>query len=309
MCYVVLAYGQTGSGKTYTMGTAGRVSNQADIGIVPRFIEDLYVRKAQIEQEHPGSTILITVNYLEVYGDDINDLLEMDESKKSIVNVITDPKGGCKVINQRSEQASSAEELQTLLERGSLYRITGETSMNQNSSRSHAIFTVLIDQEIRTVSTEGGEGGEELVHNEIKQSKFHFVDLAGSEKVYRTQSTGLRLKEGININLGLLTLGKVIRALGDERNKGRSACDRAMRCSVPPYRDSKLTRLLMDSLGGNAKTLMIACVSPASDSIAESEGTLRYAASAKNIENKPIVNRDENDSLIVAVLVCHAFHL
>ena len=92
------------------MGTSGRVSNQAEIGIVPRFIEELFVRKAQIEQEHPGSTILVTVNYLEVYGDDINDLLEMDQSTKTIVNVITDPKGGCKVINQRSEQVSTAEE-------------------------------------------------------------------------------------------------------------------------------------------------------------------------------------------------------
>lgn len=207
------------------MGTSGRVSNQAEIGIVPRFIEELFVRKAQIEQEHPGSTILVTVNYLEVYGDDINDLLEMDQSTKTIVNVITDPKGGCKVINQRSEQVSTAEELQTWLERGSLYRITGETSMNQNSSRSHAIFTVLIDQEIRSTSV---ENEEEAVHNEIKQSKFHFVDLAGSEKVYRTQSTGQRMKEGININLGLLTLGKVIRALGDEKNKGRSLWGRGL---------------------------------------------------------------------------------
>ena len=127
--------------------------------------------------------------------------------------------------------------------------------------------------------------------NMTKQSKFHFVDLAGSERAGRTQASGQRLKEGIHINQGLLTLGKVISALGDEKKKG----------SHVPYRESKLTRLLMDALGGNARTLMIACISPSSDSLGESLNTLRYANNAKNIQNKPVINQDRQSCIIEAL--------
>lgn len=147
-----------------------------------------------------------------------------------------------------------------------------------------------------------------------KQSKFHFVDLAGSERAGRTQASGQRLKEGIHINQGLLTLGKVISALGDEKKKGRYIDEGYvwLATSHVPYRESKLTRLLMDALGGNARTLMIACIryvlrvrvigdSPSSDSLGESLNTLRYANNAKNIQNKPVINQDRQSCIIEAV--------
>jgi hypothetical protein len=167
-----------------------------------------------------------------------------------------------------------------LLERGSLCRTTGSTLMNSSSSRSHAIFTAILEQRI-------GEAGSEEA--ELRRSKFHFVDLAGSERAKRTGAEGVRFKEGVDINKGLLTLGNVISALGDETKRGKVHV---------PYRDSKLTRMLQDSLGGNSQTLMICCVSPAESNIHETISALRYANRARNIQNKPIVNRDHNSALI-----------
>lgn len=255
---IVLAYGQTGSGKTYTMGTAGRVANSSDVGIVPRVIDDIFQRKSIIEKEHPGSEIVIHVSFLEIYAENVRDLLEMDQFGNKEVFIRSDDQGGVKVIGQKTKQVTSAEELQDVLDSGSLYRATGHTSMNAFSSRSHAIFTIYIDQEIPLPEESNQEDGEK--HPDIRQSKFHFVDLAGSERVSRTNSEGQRRQEGIDINRGLLALGKVIRALGDEKNKGTYMIILTVIYSYPPYRDSKLTRLLMDSLGGNAKTLMITCV-------------------------------------------------
>ena len=168
--------------------------------------------------------------------------------------------------------------------------------MNEGSSRSHAIFTITIEQKIvKEVDEEADDkeaqkdpNAEKAAVTEEISSKFHFVDLAGSERIKKTGATGQLLKEGISINKGLLCLGQVISALTeDKRDK-----------SFIPYRDSKLTRILQDSLGGNSRTTMIACVSPAETNYEESLSTIRYASRARNIKNKPVVNRDPNSMLI-----------
>ncbi|CAM1309470.1 KIF4A (predicted) [Pycnogonum litorale] len=159
------------------------------------------------------------------------------------------------------------DDVMVTLQRGSLARSTGSTAMNAHSSRSHAIFTINLEK-----LSKGNPDDQ-------TRAKFHLVDLAGSEKANRTQAQGERFKEGVNINKGLLALGNVINSL----------CDKS---SHVPYRDSKLTRLLQDSLGGNSHTVMIARVSPADYNIEKTLNTIRYADRARKIKNKPIVNRD-----------------
>ena len=165
------------------------------------------------------------------------------------------------------------------VEQGCASRTTGKTRMNEASSRSHAIFTVTMDQQ-RMISLPDQE--EEAT--EFMTSKFHFVDLAGSERVKRTGAEGKRFEESVSINRSLFALGNVISALGDEK--------RRKEITHVPYRDSKLTRLLKDSFGGNSKTLMVACVSPSDTNFEETLNTLQYANRARNIENKAVVNRD-----------------
>lgn len=186
-----------------------------DVGIVPRFIDDVFRRKAQIEKDRPGCEIVIHVSFLEIYGECVRDLLDMDQSIAKEIIIRSDPSGNVLISGQKMPQVETAEELQEILDNGSLYRTTGETSMNAFSSRSHAIFTVYIDQEFP--SADGGDDSS----SDIRQSKFHFVDLAGSERLTRTHAEGRLQHEGIDINKGLLVLGKVIRALGDEKLKGR----------------------------------------------------------------------------------------
>lgn len=171
----------------------------------------------------------------------------------------------------------SADEVMSLLEMGNAARHTGSTQMNEHSSRSHAIFTISICQVVK--NTEATEDGSWCSRQHIV-SKFHFVDLAGSERATKTGNTGERFKESIQINSGLLALGNVISALGDPRRKN----------SHIPYRDAKITRLLKDSLGGSAKTVMITCVSPSSLDFDESLNSLKYANRARNIRNKPTLN-------------------
>ena len=171
----------------------------------------------------------------------------------------------------------SATETIRLLEKGSSLRVVGGTAMNDESSRSHAIFTITLEQ---TSSS-----------NDVIKSKLQLVDLAGSERQSKTKAEGIRLKEGININMGLLSLGNVISVLGEDNPTNRP--------KHVPYRESKLTRLLQDSLGGNSHTIMIACVSPADSNMEESLNTLRYADRARKIKNKPIVNIDPQTAELV----------
>ncbi|XP_014651021.1 PREDICTED: kinesin-like protein KIF27 [Ceratotherium simum simum] len=269
----VFAYGQTGSGKTYTIG-GGHVASvvEGQKGIIPRAIQEIF----QNISENPSIDFNIKVSYIEVYKEDLRDLLELETSVKDL-HIREDEKGNTVIVGAKECQVESADEVMSLLEMGNAARHTGTTQVNEHSSRSHAIFTISICQVEKNV--EAAEDGSCYSHRHIV-SKFHFVDLAGSERVTKTGNTGERFKESIQINSGLLALGNVISALGDPRRKS----------SHIPYRDAKITRLLKDSLGGSAKTVMITCVSPSSLDFDESLNSLKYANRARNIRNKPTLN-------------------
>ncbi|XP_011847406.1 PREDICTED: chromosome-associated kinesin KIF4A isoform X2 [Mandrillus leucophaeus] len=255
----VLAYGQTGSGKTYSMGGAytAEQENEPTVGVIPRVIQLLF---KEIDKKK--------VSYLEIYNEEILDLL-CPSREKAQINIREDPKEGIKIVGLTEKTVLVALDTVSCLEQGNNSRTVASTAMNSQSSRSHAIFTISIEQRKKSDK------------NSSFRSKLHLVDLAGSERQKKTKAEGDRLKEGININRGLLCLGNVISALGDDKKGG-----------FVPYRDSKLTRLLQDSLGGNSHTLMIACVSPADSNLEETLNTLRYADRARKIKNKPIVNID-----------------
>uniref|UniRef100_A0A2K6NWU5 Kinesin family member 27 n=1 Tax=Rhinopithecus roxellana TaxID=61622 RepID=A0A2K6NWU5_RHIRO len=269
----VFAYGQTGSGKTYTIG-GGHIASvvEGQKGIIPRAIQEIF----QSISEHPSIDFNVKVSYIEVYKEDLRDLLELETSMKDL-HIREDENGNTVIVGAKECHVESADEVMSLLETGNAARHTGTTQMNEHSSRSHAIFTISICQVRKNV--EAAEDGSWYSPRHIV-SKFHFVDLAGSERVTKTGNTGERFKESIQINSGLLALGNVISALGDPRRKS----------SHIPYRDAKITRLLKDSLGGSAKTVMITCVSPSSSNFDESLNSLKYANRARNIRNKPTVN-------------------
>ncbi|XP_028923700.1 chromosome-associated kinesin KIF4A isoform X2 [Ornithorhynchus anatinus] len=263
----VLAYGQTGSGKTYSMGGAytSDQEHQPSVGVIPRVIQLLFR-----EIERRADTDFTTrVSYLEIYNEEILDLLCPARDKSSQINIREDPKQGIKIVGLTEKAVGSGPEMVRCLEQGNTGRTVASTAMNSQSSRSHAIFTISVEQRKRSDKSSSF------------CSKLHLVDLAGSERQKKTKAEGDRLKEGININRGLLCLGNVISALGDDKKGG-----------FVPYRDSKLTRLLQDSLGGNSHTVMIACVSPADSNMEETLNTLRYADRARKIKNKPVVNVD-----------------
>ncbi|XP_074456337.1 chromosome-associated kinesin KIF4A isoform X2 [Larus michahellis] len=264
----VLAYGQTGSGKTYSMGGTYTASqeHEPNVGVIPRVIKLLFKEKEQRQDWE----FVLKVSYLEIYNEDILDLLCPSRERSSQISIREDPKEGIKIVGLTERNVTCAQDTVSCLEQGNNSRTVASTAMNSQSSRSHAIFTICIDQKKKNDK------------NSSFHSKLHLVDLAGSERQKKTKAEGDRLKEGININRGLLCLGNVISALGDENKKG----------GFVPYRDSKLTRLLQDSLGGNSHTLMIACVSPADSNLEETLNTLRYADRARKIKNKPIVNID-----------------
>uniref|UniRef100_A0A4W4G963 Kinesin motor domain-containing protein n=1 Tax=Electrophorus electricus TaxID=8005 RepID=A0A4W4G963_ELEEL len=271
----VFAYGQTGSGKTYTIGEANISSFRDDEqGIIPRAVAEIF----KLLDENDLSDFSVRVSYLEVYKEIFRDLLEIETASKDI-HIREDDKGNIVLCGVKECEVEGLDEVLSLLESGNTARHTGATQMNPCSSRSHTIFTVLMEQ--RRGGSRAAGGGLQVL-----SSKFHFVDLAGSERIVRTGNTGERLKESIQINSGLLALGNVIGALGDPKRKGTHI----------PYRDSKITRILKDSLGGNAKTLMIACISPSSSDFDESLNTLNYAKRARNIQNRVMVNcRGEPD--------------
>ncbi|KAM9326387.1 chromosome-associated kinesin KIF4A [Gastrophryne carolinensis] len=264
----VLAYGQTGSGKTFSMGGAYThdQENEPTVGVIPRVVKALF---KEIEQRSDWE-FLLKVSYLEIYNEEILDLLFTPREKACAISIREDPKEGIKICGLTERDVKTALDTISCLEQGNSSRTVASTAMNSQSSRSHAIFTIAIEQ--RKVDDK----------NNSFRSKLHLVDLAGSERQKKTKAEGDRLKEGISINRGLLCLGNVISALGDESKRG----------GFVPYRDSKLTRLLQDSLGGNSHTLMIACVSPADSNMEETLNTLRYADRARKIKNKPIVNKD-----------------
>ncbi|XP_055219057.2 kinesin-like protein KIF7 isoform X9 [Gorilla gorilla gorilla] len=267
----VFAYGQTGSGKTYTMGEASVASLLEDEqGIVPRAMAEAF----KLIDENDLLDCLVHVSYLEVYKEEFRDLLEVGTASRDI-QLREDERGNVVLCGVKEVDVEGLDEVLSLLEMGNAARHTGATHLNHLSSRSHTVFTVTLEQRGRAPSRLPRPAPGQLLI-----SKFHFVDLAGSERVLKTGSTGERLKESIQINSSLLALGNVISALGDPQRRG----------SHIPYRDSKITRILKDSLGGNAKTVMIACVSPSSSDFDETLNTLNYASRAQNIRNRATVN-------------------
>ncbi|XP_036144376.1 chromosome-associated kinesin KIF4-like [Monomorium pharaonis] len=259
----ILAYGQTGSGKTHSMGTS--YTGVEEKGIIPRVVYDIF---EAIKSKEDWS-FKVAVSFMELYQEQLYDLLSDKQKSQSIVDIREDGKS-IRIVGVTEKQVINARETLECLTQGSMGRVTGATAMNAYSSRSHAIFTLCVRQQKKD-----DPRGTATV------AKFHLVDLAGSERSKKTQTTGERFKEGVNINKGLLALGNVISQLGD----GASG-------TYIGYRDSKLTRLLQDSLGGNSMTLMVACVSPADYNLDETLSTLRYADRARKIKNKPIVNQD-----------------
>ena len=322
------------------MGSGSWTSvNPNELGMIPRAFSDMFghtdtARSAGIE-------VSIRVSFIEIHNEELRDLLDSGYKSNQLA-IREDAEGGIFVAGAEEREVSSLDEILGHLERGTGCRSTASTHMNEHSSRSHAIFTVQVEQRkepaaspanarppaspARTEDTPlppppppGAPSSSAISFvtdagvSDYVTSKFHFVDLAGSERVKRTRAEGDRLKEGIHINCGLLSLGNVISALGDDKKRAT--------VTHVPYRDSKLTRLLQDSLGGNARkaaaqrslslalhcnvcdpgTLMIACISPADINFEETLNTLKYANRARNITNKAVVNRDAHASLIASL--------
>ncbi|KAI3737142.1 hypothetical protein L2E82_27137 [Cichorium intybus] len=280
----VLAYGQTGSGKTYTMGTGFKDGYQT--GLIPQAMTALFNKIQSLQDQ---IEFQLHVSFIEILKEEVRDLLdnksEITNGQNGKVNSpgkppiqIRETSNGVITLAGSTEcSVKTLKEMSDCLEHGSLSRATGSTNMNNQSSRSHAIFTITLEQMHKPNSNDS-------MCDEYLCAKLHLVDLAGSERAKRTGSDGMRFKEGVHINKGLLALGNVISALGDDKKRKEGA--------HVPYRDSKLTRLLQDSLGGNSRTVMIACVSPADINAEETLNTLKYANRARNIQNKPVVNRD-----------------
>ncbi|XP_029043878.1 kinesin-like protein Klp98A isoform X1 [Osmia bicornis bicornis] len=276
----VFAYGQTGSGKTFTM--MGTPEAQ---GLIPRICKTLFARMAAGKES--GASYRTEVSFLEIHNERVRDLLRLDQSQSHSLRVREHPKRGPYVQDLSSHLVYDYSDIQECMVRGNTHRTTASTNMNDVSSRSHAIFTITF---VQAGLSEGNMPSETV-------SKVHLVDLAGSERANATGATGQRLKEGAHINKSLVTLGSVISALA-EVSSTSDASSSSKRNVFIPYRDSVLTWLLKDSLGGNSKTIMIAAISPADCNYGETLSTLRYANRAKNIINKPTINEDPNVKLI-----------
>ncbi|RXG45036.1 hypothetical protein VDGE_01441 [Verticillium dahliae] len=268
----IFAYGQTGSGKSYTMmGTPDHP------GLIPRTCEDLFERIEAAQNETPNISYNVRVSYFEVYNEHVRDLLVPVVPNKPpyYLKIRESPTEGPYVKDLTEVPVRSINEILRYMKNGDDSRTTASTKMNDTSSRSHAVFTIMLKQIHHDMETD---------ETTERSSRIRLVDLAGSERAKATEATGARLREGSNINKSLTTLGRVIGALADAKQKGRKRKD------VVPYRDSILTWLLKDSLGGNSKTAMIACIAPSD--YEETLSTLRYADQAKRIRTRAVVNQD-----------------
>ncbi|CAH2048841.1 unnamed protein product, partial [Iphiclides podalirius] len=275
-------YGQTGSGKTHTLtGPPGLVERgispfDPEHGLVVRSFVYLF----QLLRERPESHFVLKASFLEIYNEKVIDLLNPGTAKKPLQVRWSKESRSFYVENLFTVDCEELDDLFAVLEEGTRNRAVGAHSMNAHSSRSHTLLSVRVRRDVRsardlTCSTHG---------------KVNFVDLAGSEMTKRTHSTGKTLEEANNINRSLMVLGYCIAQLSDGKKRGHI-----------PYRDSKLTKLLADSLAGNGVTLMIACIAPTRSNLSETLNTLRYAARAKKIKSKPIVKMDARDALILSL--------
>ncbi|XP_017958968.1 kinesin-like protein KIF13A isoform X1 [Drosophila navojoa] len=272
----IFAYGQTGSGKSYTM-----MGSQENKGIIPRLCDKLF--SAIANKSTPELMYKVEVSYMEIYNEKVHDLLDPKPNKQSLKvrehNVM-----GPYVDGLSQLAVTSYQDIDNLMTEGNKSRTVAATNMNAESSRSHAVFSVVLTQILTDQTT--GVSGE-------KVSRMSLVDLAGSERAVKTGAVGDRLKEGSNINKSLTTLGLVISKLADQTNGKKGGNDKFV-----PYRDSVLTWLLKDNLGGNSKTVMVATISPSADNYEETLSTLRYADRAKRIVNHAVVNEDPNARII-----------
>lgn len=272
----IFAYGQTGTGKTFTSS-----------GIMEHAFEHIFDHISHSDVRHK---FLVRASFYEIYNEDIRDLLvtsgggnktTSDGKKKSTTTKSLElketPDGNVVIKDLSCFVVNNVADLKRLKKAGDKQRAFGSTKMNQRSSRSHTIFTITIETEVATDKPE---------MSTVRVGKFHLIDLAGSERQAKTGTTGLRLKEAAKINLSLTSLSLVIAALTDPK------------ATFVPYRNSKLTRILSDSLGGNSKTLLIACIGPARCNLEETISTLRFASTTKAIKNKPIINEDSKDALL-----------
>mmetsp|Transcript_18435 Transcript_18435/g.22116 ORF Transcript_18435/g.22116 Transcript_18435/m.22116 type:complete len:824 (+) Transcript_18435:108-2579(+) len=263
----IFAYGQTGTGKSHTM--EGRNEPPELRGIIPNSFVQVF---DDIQRQSVDKDFLVRASYLEIYNEEVRDLLA--KNSQAHLDLKESPEGGVYVKDLTNFVVKGVGEINNVLNVGKKNRTVGATLMNQDSSRSHSIFTITIETSDRNDS------------GTIRVGKLNLVDLAGSERQSKTGATGDRLKEATKINMSLSALGNVISSLVD----GKSG--------HIPYRDSKLTRLLQDSLGGNTKTVMVANMGPADYNFDETISTLRYANRAKNIKNKPKVNEDPKDAML-----------
>ncbi|XP_036303987.1 kinesin-like protein KIF13A isoform X15 [Pipistrellus kuhlii] len=270
----IFAYGQTGSGKSFSM-----MGNAEQLGLIPRLCCALF-KRISLEQNE-SQTFKVEVSYMEIYNEKVRDLLDPKGSRQSLK--VREHKVLGPYVDGLSQLAvTSFEDIESLMSEGNKSRTVAATNMNEESSRSHAVFNIIVTQTLYDLQS--GNSGE-------KVSKVSLVDLAGSERVSKTGAAGERLKEGSNINKSLTTLGLVISSLADQAaGKGKN--------KFVPYRDSVLTWLLKDNLGGNSQTSMIATISPAADNYEETLSTLRYADRAKRIVNHAVVNEDPNAKVI-----------
>ena len=286
----ILAYGQTGAGKTFTMG------NEND-GLIPRCCQDVF---DTIDTKCDDA--VVEMSYLEIYNEEIRDLLTSNDvsadstSNKVSSNTATPSLRLREMVNGdvyaeglTCQRVTSSQQIQQIMDVASSKRMVAATAMNATSSRSHAMAIITITGILRTLSSTGDSPAESNTINKKFKSKLTLVDLAGSERIKKTGAAGDRRSEGININKSLLVLGQVVAALAEQATTTTSS-KRSAPKRKPPYRDSKLTRLLQDSLGGNSRTIMIACVSPADYNIDESINTLRYATTARSIQNTATQN-------------------
>lgn len=267
----IFAYGQTGTGKTYTM--QGAWMDPEKRGVIPNAFDHIFTH---ISRSQSDKQYLVRASYLEIYREEVRDLLDPNHGNARALELRESPDTGVYVQDLTSCVCKSIKEIEEVMNVGNQARAVGATDMNEHSSRSHALFLITVE-----CSQPGPDG-----RKHIRVGRLNLVDLAGSERQAKTGVQGERLKEAAKINLSLSALGNVISALAD----GRS--------SHVPYRDSKLTRLLQDSLGGNAKTVMVATLGPAPQHYDETLTTLRYANRAKNIQNQPKVNEDPKDALL-----------
>lgn len=287
----IFAYGQTGSGKSYTMmGTPDQP------GLIPRTCQDLFERIEVAQADTPNISYGVRVSYFEVYNEHVRDLLVpvVPNQAPYYLKIRESPTEGPYVKDLTEVPVRSIDEILRYMKMGDASRTTASTKMNDTSSRSHAVFTIMLKQIHHDMETD---------ETTERSSRIRLVDLAGSERAKATEATGQRLREGSNINKSLTTLGRVIAALADPK-ANRSGKGGRGKDMVVPYRDSILTWLLKDSLGGNSKTAMIACIAPADYD--ETLSTLRYADQAKRIRTRAVVNQDhmssaERDAQIAAM--------